>query len=152
MNYILNTSENNNLFVKGPTNYFKHGAQALEAIIETDWIPYTFTLNWKITKPHEKVSFFKDEPLATIFPIPRGYIESFQAEEHVFDTEDPLYKEHIIWANKREELKKEPKQQHGYYTRGVVDSGSNKIFEKHQRSIVGCPFSQNKNIGDKNEQ
>lgn len=142
MNYILKTSENNNLFVKGPTNYFKHGAQALEAIIETDWIPYTFTLNWKITKPNETVTFIKGEPIATIFPMPRKYLETFEAEEIQMDKNNKFYIEHQKWAAKRQDLKTTNKE-HNYYTRGVENTEENKIFKDHQRSIIGCPFLKN---------
>jgi hypothetical protein len=140
MSYIIRTSSENNLYVKGPTNYFKHGAQALEAIIETDWIPYNFTLNWKITEPNMTVKFVKGEPIATLFPIPRNYLENFKAEDETLSTEDEVYKEHIKWVKKREEMV-EVQKQHGYYTRGLENIEENKIFKNHQRSIMGCPFA-----------
>jgi hypothetical protein len=139
MNYILRTSKNNNIFVKGPTNYFKHGAQALEAVIETDWIPYNFTLNWKITKPNEKVEFKKNEPIATFFPIPRNYLENFETKEENLEITDDLYLEHRKWVEKRNETQKENKT-HNFYTRGIENIDENKLFDNHQRAIIGCPF------------
>jgi len=140
LGFIFRTSEGHNLFVKGPTNHFKHGAQALEAIVETDWLPYTFTLNWKLTKPNETVQFFRGEPLATIFPIPRYYLESFDAIDQREDPNSDFSKEHRSWAKMREEIKYSENSNHSLYTRGIQSMDSKKKFENHQRSIDGCPF------------
>lgn len=141
LNFILRTNKGSNILVKGPTNLFKANAAALEAIIESDWLPYTFTLNWKIIKPNETVFFEKGEPIANFFPIPRGYIESFETEEIKLKEEDELHKEHEKWTNKREENKD---KEHNYYMRGIENVDQNKYFEEHQKFIVGCPFKKMK--------
>jgi hypothetical protein len=143
--YLFKTTEDHNLFIKGPTNHFKHGAQALEAIVETDWLPYTFTLNWKITKPHDPVYFKKGEPLATIFPIPRNYIESFDAVEDTIINNQELHQENENWAKKRNDLKKEKNVNHSLYTRGVKSIETGELNENHQRSIKMCPFHKGEN-------
>ena len=142
LEYIFRTSKEHNLFIKGPTNHFKHGAQALEAIVETDWLPYTFTLNWKLTKPFEEVQFFKNEPLATVFPIPRNYLESFDAIEENGDANSDFSKEHTKWAAKRKELsiKNVKNRNHSLYTKGIEKMETGERYDNHQRSIVGCPF------------
>jgi len=152
LRYIFKTSPGHNLFVKGPTNFFRHGAQALEAIIETDWLPYTFTLNWKITKPYETVTFLKGEPLATIFPIPRYYLESFDCIIEQGEHDSDFSKTHKAWAKKRDELQKtQPhNSNHKLYMKGIYDIENNKVFPDHQRRISGCPFI-NKNLGENNE-
>jgi hypothetical protein len=146
LNFILQTNKDTNIFVKGPTNHFKYNAQALEAIIETDWLPYTFTLNWKIIKPNEIVKFEKNEPIATFFPIPRGYIESFKTEEIQLTEKDDLFQEHEKWVFKRQELNKTEKEEHSYYMRGIKNIKENKIFENHQKFISGCPFKKLKEL------
>src|SRR5262245_40577017 len=55
--YIFRTQPGYNLLVRGPANEFKDGAIGLDAIVETDWLPYPFTMNWKITRPRWKVRF-----------------------------------------------------------------------------------------------
>ena len=37
--------------VKGPSNHWKPNCAPLEGVVETWWLPYTFTLNWKIVSP-----------------------------------------------------------------------------------------------------
>src|SRR5262249_11690640 len=63
------------LWLEGPTNWIKDGIQPLAAAIETDWIPFTFSMNWKLTRPGT-VRFEKGEPFASFFPLPRGALAS----------------------------------------------------------------------------
>jgi hypothetical protein len=90
------------------------------------------------------VHFYKDEPLATFFPIPRGYIESFKTENIQLNEKDSLYEEHQKWVSKREELSETQKQEHNYYMRGIEKIDENKVFKTHQRIISGCPFKNTK--------
>ncbi len=57
------------LLVCGPANYFKRNAHALTAIIESDWISMSFTMNWKIMVPHQPVRFEQGEPLFQAIPL-----------------------------------------------------------------------------------
>lgn len=47
---LFKTDSGTNLFVTGPLNRPKDGIAALTGIIETDWSPYTFTMNWRFTR------------------------------------------------------------------------------------------------------
>jgi hypothetical protein len=138
LNFILRTTNGHNMFIKGPTNHFKHGARPLEAIIESDWIPYPFTMNWKITKKRIPITFEKDEPIACFFPVPRHYIESFNVETVKGDLNSDLNKEMNLWAEKRGEM-----MWNEFYMRGIEKSETKQMFPDHQRAIRGCPFSHN---------
>lgn len=140
LNFIIRTSPNHNIFLKGPTNHFKHGAKALEAIMESDWLPYTFTLNWKLTAPGVTVKFEKGEPLACLFPFPRNYLESFKAIEVVGDKDSELNREHLSWVKKREAGYGKPNL---LYVKGVQNAHQEQthMFEHHQKTIRACPFS-----------
>src|SRR5262245_12937096 len=43
--YLFRTPPGINLWVKGPSNWIKDGAYALEGIVEADWSAATFTMN-----------------------------------------------------------------------------------------------------------
>ena len=73
----ISTSPGYDLWVTGPVNEFRDGIQALSAVIETYWMPYTFTMNWKFTRPNLKVRFEKGEPICFFFPIEHGLLERF---------------------------------------------------------------------------
>ena len=47
----------------------------MSAVIETYWMPFTFTMNWKFTRPQVKVRFEKGEPFCFFFPIEHGVLE-----------------------------------------------------------------------------
>lgn len=74
---IIRTPPGYNLWVGGRPNSFKDGAQALSAIIETDWMPFTFSMNWKLTRPGLRVRFEQGESFCFFFPLRRGDIEAF---------------------------------------------------------------------------
>src|SRR3546814_13729675 len=54
LGHLFRTSPGVNLWIKGPSNRPKDGASPLEGIIETDWSPYTFTMNWQLTRRSEE--------------------------------------------------------------------------------------------------
>ena len=65
------------LWVSGSPNRVKDGIQALSAVIETDWAPYTFTMNWKFTRAGT-IRFEKDEPFCFFFPLQVDLVESIE--------------------------------------------------------------------------
>src|SRR5579859_3370135 len=67
-----------NIWVGGPPNRPKDGIQALSGIVEADWSPFTFTMNWRFTRAGEEVRFEPMEPIAFFFPVERGAIEAFR--------------------------------------------------------------------------
>ena len=50
------------LLVCGPANYFLDNAHPLTAIIESDWMTMSFTMNWKLMRPGHPVRFEVGEP------------------------------------------------------------------------------------------
>lgn len=75
---LFRTPPGYDLWVMGPVNQFRPYIQALNAVVETDWSPFTFTMNWKFTTPEAVVTFEENDPIATVFPIKRGDLETFQ--------------------------------------------------------------------------
>jgi Family of unknown function (DUF6065) len=57
------------LLICGPANYFKANAHPLTALIESDWISMSFTMNWKIMVPNQPVRFELGEPLFQAIPL-----------------------------------------------------------------------------------
>ncbi len=61
--------EGSRLLVCGPVNQFKTNAQPLTALIESDWMSMSFTMNWKIVMPNQPVRFDLGEPLFQAIPL-----------------------------------------------------------------------------------
>jgi len=74
--YLFRTPPGVNLWVKGPSNMVKDGVQPLEGLVESDWCPATFTMNWKLTRPNHWVRFDRSEPICMIVPAQRGLAEN----------------------------------------------------------------------------
>jgi hypothetical protein len=99
--YLFRTPPGINLWVKGPTNYIKDGAHPLEGVIETDWLPATFTMNWKLTRPRSRVTFLAGEPICMVVPIPRGLSESMEPLRCPIAADPEVEREFLVWEKGR---------------------------------------------------
>jgi len=57
------------LLICGPVNAFKPFVQPLTALIESDWMSMSFTMNWKVMMPGMPVRFEVGEPLFQVIPL-----------------------------------------------------------------------------------
>ncbi|NDG04180.1 MAG: hypothetical protein EB121_02330 [Alphaproteobacteria bacterium] len=48
------------MLARGAPNSAKHGIAPLDGLIETDWLPFGFTMNWRFTAPGQ-VTFERDD-------------------------------------------------------------------------------------------
>jgi len=99
---VFRTESQWNLMVMGPPNRPKRGIQALTGVIETDWSPYSFTMNWIFTEPNFEVEFSEGEPFCFFFPIPQGYIEHVEPSFSDMHSNPELYKQHSAWIESRQ--------------------------------------------------
>jgi hypothetical protein len=99
-----------NLMVTGPLNRPKHGIGALSGIVETDWSPYTFTMNWRFTAPYLEVEWEAGEPYCFFFPLQRELIETVEPEFHSLDDEPELARSYRDWNEKRLQFNRDLQQ------------------------------------------
>ncbi|MDE8652199.1 DUF6065 family protein [Novosphingobium album (ex Liu et al. 2023)] len=137
---LLRTPPGWNIYVSGPPNSFKDGAAPLAGVIETDWAPYTFTMNWKLTRPDHRVRFEKDEPFAHFFPIGRNDIEGVEPRFVPIEEEPELKASFEQWSRSRDA-----------FQRSVKDNPPDKPADKWQKFYYRglmpegqCPISDHK--------
>jgi hypothetical protein len=99
--FLFRTSRGWNLLIRGPANYPKDGACALEGLVETDWAVPTSTMNWKLTRPGLAVRFEAGEPICMIVPEERGLLERIRPRFVPFRTEPELRDEVNAWSQQR---------------------------------------------------
>ena len=99
--FLFRTPPGYNLQVRGPANWPKDGAYALEGIVETDWLESTFTMNWKLTRADLPVVFEADEPICMIVPQRRGELEAFEPEIREIGEQPELAGAFQRWAESR---------------------------------------------------
>jgi hypothetical protein len=132
-----------NLWVGGPPNMGKDGIAPLNGIIETDWSPYTFTMNWRFTRPGQPVRFEENEPFCQIFPVERAVIESVEPRFLPIDDAPDLKRQFERWSHSRDAFQAEvvanppelpsAKWQKLYY-RGVDADGAS-VIDDHQSKL-----------------
>ncbi|MEJ5902444.1 DUF6065 family protein [Ochrobactrum teleogrylli] len=64
-------------------------------------MPYTFTMNWKFTRPNHRVHFGVDEPFCHIFPLQRGSLEDVTPVIRKLSDAPDLEREFKIWSQRR---------------------------------------------------
>jgi hypothetical protein len=106
--FLIKTPPGVSLYVRGVSNYQKNIIQPLDAIIETDWLPFHFPFSYRFTEPGT-VFFKKNEPLFIFFPIQRDYIESFVISTKSFESNPELKEQNVKFSNSRGDYMKESK-------------------------------------------
>jgi hypothetical protein len=68
--YLFRTEPGTAIWVRGVPNRPKDAIAPLDGVVETDWLNFSFTMNWQFTRPGI-VTFERDEPFCFITPV--GY-------------------------------------------------------------------------------
>ena len=76
--WLFRTPPGWDLYLKGPSNRWKPNCVPLEGVIETWWLNYTFTLNWKLVEPGTVV-FARGESLGQLVPVPHATFQDATA-------------------------------------------------------------------------
>ena len=73
---LFRTPPSTSLWVRGSPNWFKMGLHGLDGIVETEWLQFTFTMNWKITVTNMWVTIAMGEPFCFFHPVRLADIQS----------------------------------------------------------------------------
>jgi Family of unknown function (DUF6065) len=92
------------LWVGGSPNRPKDGIAPLTGVVETDWAPYTFTMNWKFTRRNHWVRFAAGEPVCFVFPVQRGALEQMQPRLVPLAEAPEVAEEFAAWSRSRNEF------------------------------------------------
>lgn len=153
---MFRTDPNYNLWITGPPNSFKDGIQPLSAVIESDWMPYSFSMNWKITRPHQRIRFEKGEPYCFLFPVPRGLVDAVEPRLKSL-RQDPESHRLVSYAKRMRFFLRHAMAMKGqgtkdgiknwkrlnfqmWYMKGEMPDGSG-TFEPHQKGLQLRPFA-----------
>lgn len=107
---LFRTEPGWDLMVSGPINRPKDGIAGLSAAVETDWAPFTFTMNWLFTRPGLRVRFEDGEPFCHLFPVRRGVIEAVEPQLRRLAQEPELARQFETWSQSRAHFNEELKR------------------------------------------
>jgi len=91
------------LWTRGPPNAGKDGIIALDGLVETDWLPFPFTMNWRFLKPGV-VRFEAGEPFAFITLTPHALLDDVQPRIRKLDTDPELKAAYEGWETSRSDF------------------------------------------------
>ncbi|MCA9312199.1 MAG: hypothetical protein KDA21_13380, partial [Phycisphaerales bacterium] len=110
--WLFRTPPGYGILITGLLNTFKPHACALSGMVETDWAPYSFTMNWRITTPNVQVKWTRDEPICMLIPFQLDALETFEPRMTVVAENPELQEAHASWSRERradsEENRKRP--------------------------------------------
>lgn len=102
--YLITTDPGWDLLVRGPANLPRDGVSALEGLVEADWSPSTFTMNWKFTRVGASVRFEAGHPFCMLVPQRRQDLERVVPQTRELDENPDLLAAHVEWGRRRHEL------------------------------------------------
>ena len=145
---IFRTPPGWNLWIGGSPNQPKDGIYPLTGVVETDWSPFTFTMNWRFTRPNHWVHFAAGEPICFFFPVQRALLDDVKPAMAPIDAEPGLLERFQEWSRGRDafvlRMANEPppapadKWQKHYY-RGVDMSEQERVGD-HRTRLRLKPF------------
>lgn len=131
--WLFQTSDAYDLWTMGPPNDPKDGISPLSGIVETRWLPYSFTMNWQFTRPG-RIRFEAGEPFCFITPTQIREIQACQPRELNISDHPALQADLIAWTKDRERATTPPADGEtpavrtpwrGFYHRGEQAPGAN---------------------------
>jgi hypothetical protein len=131
--FIIRTPEGISTLVSGVPNYPIPRLTPLQAVIETDWLTFTFTYNFKFNIPGE-VIFRKGDPLFTFMPIKRGEIDQYSVTMKPISLDKDLHDEYLEYEKARNESQGTDKGFQRFYSRGK-SATKNYEIKNHQNQL-----------------
>ena len=103
VDYLFQTDLEWDLLATGPFNRPKHNLAPLSGIIESDWLPYPFTMNWQVLRKGY-ARFEEDEPFCFIFPIKKQALLECQPEIRRLSDNPELSRQQDAFRQSRDEF------------------------------------------------
>lgn len=129
--FVIRTDVGVATLVRGAPNLPKAGIAPLEGIVETDWLNFSFTMNWIFTAPG-KVSFRAGEPFCFLMPVSIAAVEAVEPQIRPIDEAPEIAAGYREWAELRNDFNKRlaandpdavKNRWQKWYTRGVQPNG-----------------------------
>ena len=142
--WLFRTTEPDGLVVRGAPNYWVEGATPLDGFVETNWLPFTFTMNWKLHTPHKTVTFEKGTPLTFVYPYNIQTLKNYSTDVKTLADNPELEEAYKKWYFMRQvtrtsDISDTLPSLSNRYTRGKDYDGNRP--DEHDRALRLPPFS-----------
>jgi Family of unknown function (DUF6065) len=102
--YLFRTPPGWNILTTGPFNESRQDISPLTGIIESDWLPYPFTMNWRMSRPGT-VRFARGDVFCTVMPVPKNYLDQWDVAIHDLNDDPVLQAELDVFRLSRTEFR-----------------------------------------------
>jgi hypothetical protein len=101
--WLFRTSPGWALWCRGAPNHLVDGIVPLEGVVETDWLPFPFTMNWRFTEPGA-VHFEKGEAICFVTLMPHATLDAVVPRVRELADDPVLKSEHDAWSKSRNDF------------------------------------------------
>ena len=101
LDYVIETEPDWGILATGPFNDPKPTAAPLTGIVESDWLPYPFTMNWQLMRPGI-TRFEEGEPFCFFLPVPLRSLPNTELQIHRMADDPELEARHNQFRDARE--------------------------------------------------
>jgi hypothetical protein len=98
--YLFRTPPGWGMLAMGAPNHIKDGIQPLTGLIETDWLPFPFTMNWLFTRPG-RIRFERGEPFCFITLIEHRKMEQVDPVVRALESNPVMQGQFEAWNRQR---------------------------------------------------
>lgn len=143
--WLFRTSPGTALWVGGVPNRPVPGVAPLEGVIETEWAPYTFTMNLKLTDAGRVVYFDPGQPVCMIRPVTFAPLESMSLRYDDIRNNPELRQRFEQWRRQRLDFNADPERtpkdwQKNYYKGNMPDGSSAQTPSPHRTRLKLASF------------
>ena len=145
--YLFRTPPGWAVWAMGPPNWPKDGVSPLSGLIETDWLPFGFTMNWQMTRPG-KVRFKKGDPFCFITLSEHRRLDAVEPKIKLLSSNAQLERDHGLWSKSRGDFVADLKKRNPeamaqgwqrHYMRGETVSGKERGAEHNTKRRLKKP-------------
>lgn len=98
--YLMRTPPGWAVWARGTPNTAKPPLTPLDGLVETDWLPMPFTMNWRFTRPGT-VRFEAGEAFCFITLTPHGALDAVTPRLRALDSDPELAGAYQSWSESR---------------------------------------------------
>lgn len=125
--FLFQTPPGVGLLVRGAPNTPKINFHALEGLVETDWNPAPFTMNWKILESDKPVRFEALDAICFLQPFDLQLPEKLAAKQSKISGQPAIEQRFVQWRESRASFLKSEAVKNGQwqkdYFQGVNSAG-----------------------------
>ena len=138
--YLFRTDPDWVIWCRGSPNRMKAGIAPLDGIVETNWAPFTFTMNWRFLQPGS-VRFEAGEPFCFLSLWPSVALEEVTPRLRPLASDPDLEREYASWRDSRLAFNRKLAQQdpeaqgqkwQRFYLQGQSPTGKLRAADDHR--------------------